>query len=45
MITNSFTNPALSRRQFLASTAVASIGLAGLGAKKPLSAPVFAQRG
>ena len=45
MITNSFTNPALSRRQFLAGTAVASIGLAGLGARTPSSVPVFAQRG
>ena len=33
MIANSFTNTALSRRQFLASTAAASIGLAGLGAR------------
>ncbi|MGO9111082.1 MAG: hypothetical protein ACLP9L_17810 [Thermoguttaceae bacterium] len=45
MTTTSFTNTALSRRQFLASTAAASLGLAGLGARAPQSAPVFAQRG
>ena len=45
MTTNSFTKTALSRRQFLASTAVASIGLTGLGAGTPSSVPVFAQRG
>ncbi len=37
--------PIVSRRQFLASTAVASIGLTTLGAKTSPAAPVFAQRG
>jgi hypothetical protein len=39
------TNTALSRRQFLASTAVGSFGLAAFGAQTATVATVFAQRG